>query len=170
MAFVLQMAFACMNSINSDDLLIAIQLFLQQIENEHPQAGQSICLKIEQDFLAELVRALGVRLDHPLDVQTDKLLRSPLIQRCFSLQAAISYKGEKENRNLASKIAWTLLNLREISLCFAFAYANNRDSDLHKLGTYSDSSPFFQKLKIYRCLHSDGQTCRVVHGFNGLYS
>ena len=137
MTFISQMTIACRNSNNTDDLLAAMQLFLQQVENQDPLDGRPLRRKVEQNFLIAFYEALGVNLYQAFDAQAENILRNQLLQKCFSMQAAISYKGEKEDRILTSKIAWTLLNLRQVALCFAFAFANRTNPDLSKPGRCS---------------------------------
>ena len=139
MALVLQNSFSYMTS-NSDDLLLVMQLFMRQLASEAAIDSQAVVTKLEEDFLRELYKALGVNLDYAL-VDHQRLLRHPLIQKCFSMQAALSFRGETEKKSLTSKIAIALSNLRMISMMFQFAFAprNPGEAEINKPGTTPSS-------------------------------
>ncbi|KAL9116271.1 MAG: hypothetical protein Q9187_007206, partial [Circinaria calcarea] len=99
-AFAMQSSLACMSSNNNDDLLMALQAFLRQMESGNSHLDQNIPLIVEQKFLYELYRALGVNLDQAFDTQPDKILRHQMIQKCFSIQAALGFKGRNGNRDI----------------------------------------------------------------------
>ena len=132
-----------MSSNNNDDLLTAMQAFLRQMESEGSQLDQNISCHVEQKFLYELYRALGVNLDQTFDTQPEKLLRHQMIQKCFSIQAALGFKGRDGNRDIPSKLAWTLLNLRMIAIMIAFAFSRSNgpsspESEINKPGVYPE--------------------------------
>ena len=137
-AFVLHFSSSCTNQNNSDDLLMVLQQFVQNLTtNSH--ADELLVGKVEEDFFSDLYRALNLTLDHSMDSSSDKLLRNPTIQRCLSLQASLDYKGEGQYRTTRSKVAWTLLNLRMISLTVAFAFTKpprGGDSEISKPGIW----------------------------------
>ena len=129
-AFVLQNATAGSNSNNNDDLLLTMQDFMTHLTSDQQN-------KFKRDFLIDLYRALGVNLDHSNDPTSEKLLRQPMLQRCLSLQAALGNNSGAEFRSNTSKLAWTLMQMRLISLTIALAFAqtgNNTDgsSELSK--------------------------------------
>ena len=131
-----------MSGNNNDDLLMAMQVFLRQIEGGRSQLDLNISFPVEQKFLYELYRALSVNLDQTFDTQPEKLLRHQMIQKCFSIQAALGFKGRNGNRDIPSKLAWALLNLRMIAIMIAFAFSRSNgpsspDSEINKPGMYS---------------------------------
>ncbi|KAK9475022.1 mediator complex, subunit Med16 [Dipodascopsis tothii] len=67
-------------------------------------------------ILREAHRAIGFSLDLPKDVQADKFLVLPSLQKLLSFQASLVV-GHGWRRNVAGRIAWATLNLR----LFAFA-------------------------------------------------
>lgn len=130
-----------MSNNNNDDLLTAIQVFLRQNESAVSQLDRNISSHVEQKFLYELYRALRVNLDQAFDTQPEKLLRHQMIQKCFSIQATLGFKGRDGNRDIPSKLAWTLLNLRMIALMIAFAFSRSNgpsssESEIGKPGVY----------------------------------
>ena len=84
--------------------------------------------KVTNDFLSEIYKVLDVNLDWVMDHQPDKLLRHNMVQRSLSLQAALGFTDCNETRSLSSKLAWTLLSLRVVSLNFAFAFVKTSNT------------------------------------------
>ena len=130
-----------MSNNNTDDLLKVMELFARQLPRVESSADQLHWNNIQKTYLNELYRALGVNLDRSIEAQAEKLLRHPMIQRCFSIQASLGYIGEEKPRSLPSKLAWTLLNQRMISMIFAYAFIKSGpESDLFKPGRKDLSS------------------------------
>ena len=77
---------------------------------------------IDHTFLSEMYRVLGTNVDYALDSNMEALFRNQMIQRFLSMQVSLSYAGEDKYRSLPAKIAWTILNLRFIALCFTFVF------------------------------------------------
>jgi len=65
-----------------------------------------------------MYRVLGTNVDYALDPNAELLFRNPMIQRFLSMQVSLSYAGEGNHRSLPAKLAWTVLNLRFIGMCF----------------------------------------------------
>ena len=132
-AFIIQLSKACRNGTNHDDLLAILQRFFDE----------QVSLGLDQQafvhrFLAELYRVLQVNTSHTLTASPDELLRLPQIQKCLSVQVSLGYSGEEKYRTLSAKCAWTLLNVRMVSLSFAFAFKKpadaNGESEMNKPG------------------------------------
>lgn len=104
-----------------DDLLALMQLFSKQHEMQQVQLGSMLISNIGKNFLSEIYRVLGINVDYALNPNPD-ILRNQMIQRCLSMQGSLGYEGEQKHGSLPAKIAWTILNLRFISLSFAFAF------------------------------------------------
>ena len=77
---------------------------------------------IDHTFLYEMYRVLGTNVDYSLESNMESLFRNQMIQRFLSMQVSLSYAGEEKHRSLPAKIAWTILNLRFIALCFTFVF------------------------------------------------
>ena len=99
-----------------------MQLFLRQQVFEPIRPGSVISSNssnsMEQTFLSEMYRVLETNVDYALDPNAELLFRNPMIQRFLSMQVSLSYAGEEKHRSLPAKLAWTILNLRFISMCF----------------------------------------------------
>ena len=141
MAFIFQNFSASMVSSNNDDLLLVMQLFMRQLANETGIDGQTVVTKFQEDFLREFCKASNVNLDYAL-IDYQRLLRHPLISKCFSMQAALNFRGENENKTLTEKIAISLSNLRMISTMFQLGFTprNPGDAEINKPGTIPSSS------------------------------
>ena len=139
MTFVIYLTNACTNKHNIDDILKTIELLKRQIPPNESLHSQSPWNTAQRLLLTELYRALKVDIDRAMNPQPELLLRHLMVQPCFSLQAALGYSGEFEARSLSSKLAWTLLNLRSISMTLAFAFHRaGPDSELYKPGNDHD--------------------------------
>lgn len=137
MSFVLLNVVADTGNINNDDLLMTINTFMRQLTSDKKPESKAQCKIMEANLLTEMYKTLKINPDRSLDAQHEKLLRYPIIQRCFSLQAALGYRVISKKRSLPSKLAWTLLNLRMIALSFAFAFlkTSGAEMDLSSPGT-----------------------------------
>ena len=120
-------ALAFCNNSNSDDILMAMQQFMVQSEQERIQGGLDVYSFITRQYMYDLYKALKVDVDQVFDPNAEKHLRHPTLQKCLSLQAALLPKSGKENRTLPSKLAWTLLNIRNISLNYAYYFNSKND-------------------------------------------
>lgn len=140
-AFVLQFSIACTSHGNyNDDLLAMMQLFVHQHSNELARQGLTKT-SVEETFLIEIYRVLGVHVDHSVDPQLDQLFKNQMIQRCLSMQLSLGYQGESKHRSLPAKVAWTILNIRFAALIFAWAFkrpvgAPGPESDPKTTGSY----------------------------------
>ena len=123
-AFVLQFSIASTNHGNQqDDLLAVMQLFLRQHGFEPTQPGSTASSSVEHNFLSEMYRVLGTNVDYALDSGPELLFRNQMIQRFLSMQVSLSYAGEEKHRSLPAKIAWTILNLKFVAMCFTIAFS-----------------------------------------------
>ncbi|MCJ1266503.1 mediator complex subunit [Lobaria immixta] len=121
-SFVLQFAIACTSHSNhTDDLLAVMQSFLKQRSNDWTEQGLLIG-NLEENFLSDIYRVLGVNIDHSVDPQPEQLFRNQMIQKCLSMQMSLGYPGERQHRSLSSKVALTILNLRFASLMLAYSF------------------------------------------------
>jgi mediator of RNA polymerase II transcription subunit 16 len=114
-AFVLQNLSAETAMQSNDDVLTCIRKFTSQLTPEDRA-------KFEQDFLSQTYRALGNNLDRSADQVPDKFLRYVPFQRTLSVQASLGYHGLRSKRTLSSKIAWTILQIRNIAVVTGFAF------------------------------------------------
>ena len=108
---------------------MVMQQYLHELpDGASPTPIDDLRSKITNDFLSEIYKVLDVNLDWVIDPQPDKLLRHNMVQRSLSLQAALGFTDRNETRSLSSKLAWTLLSLRVVSLTFAFAFAKTSNT------------------------------------------
>lgn len=142
-AFVMQSTVASLNSINNEDIVAALQAFLNQYLHGQAHAGHTTTLfnpdTFKSHFLSELYRTIGVRVDYSIDPLMQHLLISSqglILQRCLSVQAALGYAGGCHRPSLSANLAWAILNIR--SICFVFFGAMNKkpgpESELGKPG------------------------------------
>ena len=122
MAILLATMMSCAHSNTSEDLAKVLQVFTDQVSSSEFSGADSNVKTIRTLYLTELYRSLGINLDRSLDPQPEKLLRHPMVQRCFSMQASLGFQNDDRPRTLPSKVAWTLLNVRLISMTFALAF------------------------------------------------
>lgn len=137
-AFVLQFSIACTgNGNHTDDLLAVMQSFLKQRSNDWTEQGL-LRGNLEENFLGDTYRVLGVNIDHSVEPQLEQLFRNPWIQRCLSMQMSLGYSGEKQHRSLSAKVAMTILHLRFTSLILAYSFKKpnvpGADLDIKKPG------------------------------------
>jgi hypothetical protein len=96
-------------------------------------------MQLEHSLLKDLYKVLNVKVDVPPDPNGDIILRNQYMQRILSVQASIGEKSVLGPRSLPSKVAWVVLNLREIALTMAFSYlkpagSTEQGTDLNKPG------------------------------------
>lgn len=137
-AFVLQFSIACTSHGNhTDDLLAVMQSFLKHRSDDWTEQGLLLG-NLEELFLGDIYRVLGVNIDHSIDPQPEQLFRNQLIQRCLSMQMSLGYFGERQHRSLPAKVALIILNLRFTSLMLAYSFKKSNvpgtDSDYKKPG------------------------------------
>src|SRR5215471_14676843 len=86
-------------------------------------------------FITEVYRALSINVDST--GEQDKHLNNPLLQKCLSMQAALGFKTFFKPRSLAAAVPWVTLNLRQISMLFAYFFhvnKNGRESESYEPG------------------------------------
>ncbi len=142
-AFVMQLTVASHNALNSEDIVAALQAFSNKYLHGQAQAELPPTLfnsdTFKSQFLSELYRTIGVRVDYSVDPQLTQLL-SPqqglIFQRCLSVQAALTYAGGSHRPSLSATLAWTILNLRSIVMIFVGTISRKppMESELGKLG------------------------------------
>ncbi|KJF61295.1 RNA polymerase II Mediator complex subunit Sin4, variant 1 [Coccidioides immitis RS] len=118
-ALALAFSHACSNDSSSDDVMMI--------------AARSLTPDTRKTFITEVYHALSVNAD--FTIEQDKLMNNPYIQKCFSMQAALGFNGRLEQRNLAAAIPWFTLQLRQISILFAYFLHFNKsgsDSECHE--------------------------------------
>lgn len=153
-SFVLQFAIACTSHSNhTDDLLAVMQSFLKQRSNDWTEQGL-LMGNLEENFLSDIYRVLGVNIDHSVDPQPEQLFRNPMIQKCLSMQASLGYPGERQHRSLSSKVGLTSLNLRFASLMLAYPFKKpsvpGAESDFKKPGGSHPILPISYPARILR--------------------
>ena len=107
-----------------------MQQFMLRSEHEQTQDGVNLYSLIRRQYMCNLYQALKVDVDQVFESQPERLLRHPSIQKCLSLQAALNSNSEKEKKTLSSKLAWTLLNIRSISLNFVYAFTRSEQTGM----------------------------------------
>ncbi|WEW61636.1 Mediator of RNA polymerase II transcription subunit 16 [Emydomyces testavorans] len=118
-ALTLAFARACGNDNSSDDILMI--------------AMRHLTADTQKTFISEVYRALSLNAD--FTIEQDKLMNNPYIQKCFSMQAALGFCGRFQPRNLAAAVPWCTLQLRQISILFAYFLHFNKtggDSECHE--------------------------------------
>ncbi len=143
-AFVMQSTVASHNALNSEDIVAALQAFSNKYLHGQAQAELPPTLfnpdTFKSQFLSELYRTIGVRVDYSVDPQLLQQLLSPqqglIFQRCLSVQAALTYAGGSHRPSLSATLAWTILNLRSIVMIFVGTISRKppMESELGKLG------------------------------------
>ena len=122
-----------------DDLLMAFQALELTYGFDHD--------RFQQQLLAELFQALRFSLDQVANDAYTKIIHNTTLQRLLSIQAAVGFQANKSGsheappsndfepslsdrpqgaRNLPSKLAWIILNLRHLSVIFFYLYATSR--------------------------------------------
>lgn len=120
-----------------EDLLMVLTHFRERSLGEQHEGFMEQCVQ-------EVFRLFNLteKLEQP---QIDRLIRSQPFWLGTSLQYSCGYQGERQNRSLSSKIAWSVLSLRTISHAFGFAMQNKPtpsasggvDLDINKPGMLS---------------------------------
>lgn len=104
------------NSTN-DDILISLFRFVKQLPED-----QQITLRFM--FLRDVYRIL--KAEKMIDrASFEKTIKTGMIIRCQSLQAAVGNGGDQSNRSLSSKLAWTALNIRHVAVTYMIALIPN---------------------------------------------
>lgn len=136
---MLHFATSCSFGTQSEDLLAVIQLFSRQHSRDWMDQGVFEG-SLEENFLNEIYRVLQVNLDHAVDPQADYLFKNQMVQRCLGMQVCLGYSGETQHRSVATKVAWTILNLRFTFILLAYALKRpnqGADSEAKKPGKVS---------------------------------
>ncbi|KAK9453703.1 mediator complex, subunit Med16 [Dipodascopsis uninucleata] len=107
-ALALRHTVACYSNISCDDLMLIAG---SKELNSDPEFYTSV--------LKQCHRSIGFSLDLPKDVQADKFLVLPSLQKLLSFQASL---GAKKGwyRNTSGMIAWVTLNLRLLAFALTF--------------------------------------------------
>ena len=94
-------------------------------------------------FLKETFKILGP-IDKLVDMtQFERTVKSGLIIRCLSIQAALGNRGNRLNRDLPSKLAILALNLRHIWVALSLG------ASYHATGSHNDSGPWFSSPRSW---------------------
>ena len=81
----------------------------------------------ERAFLSEIYRVAGdAWLDLSTSPQIDNFLRNPMISRYLSIQHILYSKSRDHELRVASKVAWTVLNIRYINSALSFAFKQDQ--------------------------------------------
>lgn len=153
-AFVMQSTVASQNTLNNEDIVAALQYFSNQYLHSQAQAKHPRTLfnpdTFKSHFLSELYRMTGVRVDYSIDPQLQQLLPSPqglILQRCLSVQAALTYAGGNHRPSLSATLAWTILNIRSVVMMFMGTISRKpiAESELGKPGTPKIPNNFVER-------------------------
>ncbi|EEP78562.1 predicted protein [Uncinocarpus reesii 1704] len=97
-------------------------------------------------FVTEIYQALSMNTD--FTIEQDKLMNNPYIQKCLSMQAALGFNGQFQPRSLTAALSWFILQLRQISILFAYFLHFNKsgsDSECHEPGMVPEHHELFEK-------------------------
>ena len=72
----------------------------------------------QKTFITEVYRALAMDVD--FTVEQDKLMNNQFVQKCLSMQAVLGFNTRYTPRGLAAAVPWVTLNLRHVSILFAY--------------------------------------------------
>ncbi|KAK9236719.1 mediator complex, subunit Med16 [Lipomyces kononenkoae] len=107
-ALALRHTIACYSTMSSDDIIL-----IASVESLSRSSD------FQESVLKQSHRAIGFSLDLPKDVQADKFLVLPSLQKLLSLQASLgTVTGWR--RNPAGIMAWASINLRLFSFALTF--------------------------------------------------
>lgn len=73
------------------------------------------------DWLSELSRILKVTVDYSEEAHFDVLIRNTAIQLSLSIQNSLGFRGEFNPRTFGGKLAWLVLQLRNIVVLVTMA-------------------------------------------------
>ena len=74
----------------------------------------------QKTFITEVYRALAMNVD--FTVEQDKLMNNQFVQKCLSMQAVLGFNTRYTPRGLAAAVPWVTLNLRHVSILFAYFF------------------------------------------------
>lgn len=153
----MQSSVASLNNLNNEDIVAALQAFSNQYLLGQAQTGHPPTLfnpdTFKSHFLSELYRTIGVHVDYSIDPQLQQLLQSPhglTLQRCLSVQAALSYAGGSHRPSLSAILAWTILNVRSIVMVYMGIISSRKpgvENELSKPGK-PKIPEFFAKRRL----------------------
>ena len=89
-------------------------------------------------FITEVYRALPRNVD--FTTEQDKLMNNPFVQKCLSMQAVLGFNTRYAPRGLAAAVPWATLNLRHISILFAYFFhvtKTGKETESHDPGKAS---------------------------------
>ena len=66
------------------------------------------------DWVMELSRILKINVDYSEDTHNETLVRNTTVQLTLSIQNSLGFQGEFKSRSFAGKLAWVILQLRNI--------------------------------------------------------
>ncbi|KAI4142263.1 MAG: hypothetical protein LQ341_003264, partial [Variospora aurantia] len=116
-AFVIQFSISCSGYGNyHDDLSATMQLFREQ-NLKHADSTQ--ISTFTKPFLSDIHRVISLNIDYSGDVKTENYLKNGMHQRTLSMQLSLGDRGSQQHRNLSSKVAFAILQLRWAALSFA---------------------------------------------------
>ncbi|RDA83029.1 hypothetical protein CP532_6884 [Ophiocordyceps camponoti-leonardi (nom. inval.)] len=93
---------------NYDDLLAVV----------HPMATRN---RFTQEWVSELIRILKIQIDYTEELHHDTLMRNAPLQACFSIMNSLGFRGEAVKRTFQSKLAWVILNVRNVVVLITLA-------------------------------------------------
>ncbi|RCI15524.1 hypothetical protein L249_3518 [Ophiocordyceps polyrhachis-furcata BCC 54312] len=93
---------------NYDDLLAVV----------HPMTTRN---RFTQEWVSELIRILKIQIDYTEELHHDTLMRNAPLQACFSIMNSLGFRGEAVKRTFQSKLAWVLLNMRNVVVLITLA-------------------------------------------------
>ncbi|RDA96051.1 hypothetical protein CP533_5827 [Ophiocordyceps camponoti-saundersi (nom. inval.)] len=93
---------------NYDDLLAVV----------HPMTMRK---RFTQEWVSELIRILKIQIDYTEELHHDTLMRNAPLQACFSIMNSLGFQGEAVKRTFQSKLAWVVLNVRNVVVLITLA-------------------------------------------------
>lgn len=106
---------SCFANTSGDDLIIVMKRELDRLYSISPETADQFL----QLLLRESYRAVVFSLDVGKEMQVDKIIVNPSLQRLLSMQATLGTSLDWK-RNATGRMAWGILNLRILAFAFTF--------------------------------------------------
>ena len=163
-AFAVQLSLA-IRSLNTDDLLGTIQLFVNQYLGQIQLDFMPSTLTTASDFQRYLIAGYlrHLQSERLIVDNPEQLVSGPTFRTCITFQSILGYQGRDILRSTESTVAVVLLNLRFVSQAISAAVKNqNGENELKRPGKricHRDRS-LLNILLRYGSLHST--SCNMV--------
>lgn len=128
--------YSCSNYLSNDDLLMVARRYnnrgrILPVRNSWKML---IILEFNNLLLAEIHRALQLKMDFTGESPNERLIRNSMLQRCLSMQNALDFRGTHQTKTLSGKLAWTTLHLRIASLASGVTWGPSHNARLRQPG------------------------------------